>query len=181
MILATQFTGAKVGRPRQCQCGRAGLPASLSSAVNTNNAMSDEQVLYEAKLDKEGRRLSFAGLVLLLLWVGAGAVLCFVFDSFPSNIFPLVLFALGAGIFATQTVRCFRLRHNPGVYRISIDDYGLYVHSDDPSCAPSFAVIAPDVHRLLRKTIKGHEGGDDHEYYVETKSGTRHRIAQLFA
>ena len=143
--------------------------------------MSDQQVLYEAKLAKEGRKLTLAGLVLLALCVGAGAVLCFVFDTFPSNIGPLVLFALGTAYFATQILRGLRLRHNPGVYRISIDDYGLYVHSDDSSCGPSFAVIAPDVHRLVRKTIKGHDGSDDHEYYVETKSGPRHRIAQLFA
>ena len=74
-----------------------------------------------------------------------------------------------------------KLIKNPGVYRISIDDYGLYVHSDDPASAPSFSVIAPDLYRLVRKTIKRYESCDDYEYCVETKSGTRHRIEQLFA
>jgi hypothetical protein len=46
---------------------------------------------------------------------------------------------------------------------------------------PSFSVIAPDLYRLVRKTIKRYESSDDYEYYVETKSGKRHRIAPLFA
>ncbi|HZQ48354.1 MAG TPA: hypothetical protein VFC07_15160 [Verrucomicrobiae bacterium] len=143
--------------------------------------MSDRKILYEAKLATEGRKLTRAGLAALILWTGAGAVLCFFFDSFPSNILAVILFAIGATILAGQTVRVFRQRHNPGVYRISIDDYGLYVHSDDPSSAPSFSVVAPDLCCLVRKTIKQYESCDDHEYYVETKSGTRHRIEQLFA
>ena len=89
-------------------------------------------------------------------------------------------FALGAVIFALQTFRVMKLRKNPGVYRVSIDDYGLYVHSDDPACAPSFSVIAPDLYRLIKKTIKYYDAGDEYEYYVETKSGKRHRIEKLF-
>ena len=117
----------------------------------------------------------------LIFWIGIGLVLCFAFDSFPSNIGALVIIGIGAVSIALLIARVFRLRSNAGEYRISIDDYGLYVHSDDPSSVPSFSVIAPDVCCLVRKTIKRYESSDDHEYYIETKSGTRHRIEQLFA
>ena len=145
--------------------------------------MNDQQVLYEARLAKDGRKLTCAGLVVLGLWVGCGVLLCFRFDSFPSNILALAVLALGAVGLAAQTVRFFRLCQNPGVYRISIDDYGLYVHSDDPSSAPSFSVVGPDIDRLVRTIIKrgDSDSPDDHEYYVETMSGKRHRIEQLFA
>jgi len=143
--------------------------------------MSDHLVLYEAKLAKEGHKLTCAGLVVLVLWVGAGSVLCFVFTTFPSRLLPLGIFALGAVGFAMQTLRAVRLGRNPGFYRISIDDHGLYVHSDDPFSAPSFSVIAQEVYHLVRKTIKRYESSDDHEYYIETKSGIRHKIEQLFA
>ena len=88
---------------------------------------------------------------------------------------------LGAVGIALQIVRVMKLCSNPGFYKISIDDYGVYVHSDDPTSAPPFSVIAPELYRLVRKTIKRYESTDDHEYYVETKSGKRHRIEQLFA
>jgi len=143
--------------------------------------MSDHLVLYEAKLAKEGHNLTCAGLVVLVLCVGAGSVLCFVFTTFPSRLLPLGIFALGAVGFAMQTLRAVRLGRNPGFYRISIDDHGLYVHSDDPFSAPSFSVIAQEVYHLVRKTIKLYESSDDHEYYIETKSGIRHKIEQLFA
>jgi hypothetical protein len=143
--------------------------------------MNSQQVLYQAKLAKEGRKLTWAGLAALVFWVGIGLVLCFAFDSFPSNTGALVVIGIGAVGIALLTARVFRLRRNPGDYRISMDDYGLYVHSDDPSSAPPFSVIAPELCRLVRKTIKRYESCDDYEYYVETKSGTRHRIEQLFA
>ena len=143
--------------------------------------MNSAQVLYEAKLSREGRKLSRAGFLVLVVWVGAGAVLCFVFSSFPGSLLPMAVFALGAAGFALKTARVMKLRKNPGVYRISIDDYGLYVHSDDPASAPSFSVMAPDIYRLVRKTIRWYEGADEYEYYVETKSGARHRIEQIFA
>jgi hypothetical protein len=143
--------------------------------------MTSQQVLYEAKLSREGRKLSCAGLVVLLVWVVAGAVPCFVFDSFPERLLPLAVVVLGAVAFGQQTLRFMKLRRNPGFYRVSVDDYGVYVHSDDPASAPSFSVIAPDLHCLVRKTIKNSESCNEHEYYVETKSGIRHRIEQLFA
>jgi len=65
------------------------------------------------------------------------------------------------------------------MYQISIDNYGLYVHSDAPKLAPSFFVVATDISRLIRKTIRDSEGCEEHEYYVETKSGRRHRIQDL--
>ncbi len=77
--------------------------------------------------------------------------------------------------------RTMKLRRNPGFYRISIDDYGLYVHSDEPSLGPSFSIIAPDICCLVRTTTKHGDTDDTHEYYVETKSGKRHEIGQLFA
>ena len=142
--------------------------------------MSNPQVFYEAKLSREGRKLTLAGSIALVLWLGGGAVLCFRFSSFPENLSPMAIFAVGALCLALPLFRVNRLRSNPGFYRISIDDYGLYVHSDDPGSAPPFNIIAPDVHRLVRKTIS-HSETTDVEYYVETKSGTRHRIEQLFS
>jgi hypothetical protein len=65
------------------------------------------------------------------------------------------------------------------VYQISIDNYGLYVHSDAPDFAPSFSLLATDISRLIRKTIRDSEGSEEHEYYVETKSGRRHQIQNL--
>ena len=65
------------------------------------------------------------------------------------------------------------------MYQISIDNYGLYVHSDAPDFAPSFSVVATDIAHLIRKTIKHYEGADEYEYYVETKSGCRYRIQDL--
>ena len=138
-------------------------------------------MLYEAKLAQEGRKLTFAGLVVLALWTGIGGVLCFGYTPFPERLVPLSIVGLGAVGFSLQTLRMMRLRKNSGCYRISIDDYGLYVHSDDPSLAPAFSVIAPDVCRLVRITIKQYESSDEHEYYVETKSGSRHQIEQIFA
>jgi len=143
--------------------------------------MKSQQVLYEARLSRAGRKLTCGGLVVLVLWVGAGVVLCFRFSSFPGSLFPMAIFVLGAVGFARQLVRVMKLRRNPGFYRVSIDDYGLYVHSDDPASAPSFSVIAPDMQHLVRRTIKRYEATDDYEYYVETRSGTRHQIEQLFA
>src|SRR5258706_4194419 len=142
--------------------------------------MNSQQVLYEAKLSRAGRILSRAGWVVLVFWVGGGAVLCFRFDSFPGNLLPLAIFVIGAAGFARQIARVMKLRRNPGSYTISIDDYGLYVHSDDPASAPSFSVIAPDLYRLVRKTIKYYDAGDEHEYYIETKSGKRHQVEKLF-
>ena len=142
--------------------------------------MNSQQVLYQVKLAKEGRKLTWAGLAVLVFWVGTGLVLCFAFDSFPSNIGALVIFGIGAVGTTLLTARVFRLRANPGNYRISIDDYGLYVHSDDPASAPSFSVIAPDLYRLVRKTIKYYDAGDEHEYYIETKSGKRYQVEKLF-
>jgi hypothetical protein len=126
--------------------------------------MNAQQVLYQAKLAKEGRKLTWAGLAVSVLLVGLGVVLWFV-DSFPSNIGVMVIIGIGVAGVALQSARVSRLWNNPGDYRISIDDYGLYFHSDEPS----------------RRTIKRYESCDDYEYYVETRSGTRHRIGQLFA
>jgi len=143
--------------------------------------MNPQQVLYEAKLSREGRKLTRAVLLVLMLWVGLGAVLCFRLESFPENILLMALFIFGTAGFALQAVRVMKLRKNPGFYKVSIDDYGLYVHSDDPASAPSFSVSAPDLDCLVRKTIKRYDSTDDYEYYVETKSGKRHRIEQMFA
>ena len=152
----------------------------LGHKVKTKN-MSVPQVLYEAELAKAGRKLTCGGMAALALWTGVGVVLCFKFTPFPGSLILLLFFALGAVGLSIQALRLMRLCRNAGYYRISMDDYGLYVQSDDPSLAPSFSVIAPDVCRLVRKAIKQYDSTDNYEYYVETKSGTRHRIEQLFA
>ena len=142
--------------------------------------MNPIQVLYQAKLAKEGRKLTWAGLAALAIWVGIGLVICFDSNSLLSNRGALVVIGIAVVGTALLTARVFRLRRNPGDYRISIDDYGLYVHSDDPASVPSFSVIAPDLYRLVRKTVKYYDGGDEHEYYIETKSGKRHQVEKLF-
>src|SRR5512133_568676 len=101
--------------------------------------MNSQQVLYEAKLSQEGCKLSRGGTAVLVLWLAVGAVLCFAFTSFPERLLPMAIFALGAAGLALQIVRVAKLRRNPGVYRVSIDDYGLYIVSDDPASAPSFS------------------------------------------
>jgi len=154
--------------------------AELRPLVATKT-MIGQQILYEAKLAKVGKGLSWAGPVVLAFWVIGGLVLCFRFDSFPSNLGALVIIGLGGALFARATGRGFRWRKNPGIYRISIDDDGLHVHSDDPAAVPSFTIVANDIYRLVRKTISWGDSGDEHEFYIETKSGARHRIEQLFA
>ena len=142
--------------------------------------MSAQEILYEAKLAKVGKGLSWAGPVVLAFWLVGGLVLCFRFDSFPSNLGALIVIGVGGVLFARAAVRGFRWRKNPGVYRISVDDDGLHIHSDDPLTMPSFSVSAQEVNRLVRKTISW-ESGDAHEFYIETTSGKRHQIEQLFA
>lgn len=139
------------------------------------------QVLYEAKLSKVGHKLACGALVLIALLTAVGMVLCFEISSFLDSLLPLGVLVFVAVGFSIHAMRMMRLSKNAGFYRISIDDYGLYVQSDDSSLASSFSVIAPDMCRLVRKTITQYDRSDDHEYYVETKSGTRHRIVQLFA
>jgi hypothetical protein len=134
--------------------------------------MNPQQILYEAKLSQEGRKLWRLGWVVLLLWIGVGVAVCFRFSTFPGNLLPMVILVVGALAIGRPLMRVKGLRNNPGVYRVSVDDYGLYVHSDDPVAAPSFSV---------RRTIRRYESCDDYEYYVVTKSGSRHRIEQLFA
>jgi hypothetical protein len=88
-----------------------------------------------------------------------------------------VVFVLGSGMW-----KMFPLRRNPGVYRISIDDHGIYVRNDAPAFAPSFSVVAPDIARLIHTTIirKSNKGDSkDHEYYVENKAGERFPIEKL--
>ena len=143
--------------------------------------MSSQQILYEAKLAKVGKGLSWSGPVVLAFWVIGGLVLCFRFDSFPSNLVALVIIGLGGVIFSRAIWLGIRWRKMSGIYRVSIDDSGLRVHSDDPATAPSFTVVANDIYRLVRKTIRWSDSADEHEFYIETKSGARHRIGQLFS
>lgn len=140
--------------------------------------MSDQQVLYEAKLDRTGTWLAWGASMAMVLFLSFGLAASFLADSF-SKIFPIVWSAICIGIFSWQIRRMLRLRRSPGVYRISIDDYGLYVQCDAPSFAPSFSVIAPDISCLVHKTIKDFDSGDEHEYFIETKSGARYKIEDL--
>ena len=139
---------------------------------------SGQQILYETKLAKVGSMLTWGALLAMLLFCGFGLTLSFLVD-FPGNLFPATWAVLCAVLFGFQLRRVLPLRSNPGGYRISVDDYGLYVQSDAPSVQPSFSVAATDLHRLIRKTIQHSDTADDHEYYVETKSGKRHRIEDI--
>ena len=142
--------------------------------------MGVPQVLYEAKLAQKRRELTFVILPLLALWT-IGWIYKFKFDSSPDRFQDLAFLAVGATVLGIHPLWMTRFWKNCGCYRISIDDYGLYVHSDDPTSPPSFSVIATDMGRLVRKTVKHFDESDDHEYFVETKSGTRHQFWPLFA
>jgi len=156
-------------------------PPSVSRSL-VHIKMSDSQILYEAKLPWHGRRLAWASLLGFVLYVGVVSAVLFVVDSFPDNVGPLIgINVVGAVIFGVSAVVAFRWRRNPGIYRISIDNHGLYVHSDDRWAGQSFSVIAPDIRSLVRKTCRHADSTDTYEYYVQTKSGRRHRIGDLFA
>ena len=137
--------------------------------------MSHQRVLYEAKLAKVGSGQAWAGAGLLLVCIVGSILFCL-----HSAYVPLIITGLAAVYFFQGLIRGVRLWKNAGIYQISMDDYGLYVHSDEPESAPTFSVIAPDIRRLIRKTIVHAESTDEHEYYIETKAGVRHRIGQLF-
>ena len=82
-------------------------------------------------------------LLALVFWMGFYAAFSLAFHDFQFHSFNdifhtgfgLAIFSIGVGIIAVHIVRGLRLCRNPGVYRISIDDHGLYAHSDDPSSA----------------------------------------------
>jgi hypothetical protein len=141
--------------------------------------MSNPQILYETKLARPGRTMILGGVMIFALWTGAGLVLCFRYTPFPKRLFALAFLGIGAAVPGWLIYRGFQLIHNAGFYRIHLDDYGLYVQCDAPSFPPSFSIIAPNLKCLVRRTIKSSEGPDDHEYYVETRSGKRHRIEEL--
>ena len=145
--------------------------------------MTDQQVVYEVKLAKVGTKVTPVALISLVLWLGAGWVLCFLFTAPSDRLLPLCLFGLGAVALAFVSLRMVLLRRNAGYYRISADDHGLYVHSDDPLSRASFSIKAPDLCCLVRKTIPDCDcsSSDSHEYFVETKSGARHEIDPFFA
>lgn len=136
---------------------------------------SSRQIVYEVRLACAGRDFWLGGGMLLVACV-AGDVYTFLERDYV----PLVFLGLGTTYSAYVTSRGWRLWRNPGVYRISIDDQGMYVHSDDPKVIPSFTITATDIQRLIWKTIPGSDGPDTYEYYVETKSGARHRIGNRF-
>src|SRR5579872_5283027 len=111
--------------------------------------MKDKKVLYEADLAKVGRRLSWLGWGGVLVCLVAGVGLTWHFGAIEGS-----FSAFFAFIFSLVARRGFCLLRHPGVYQISIDDYGLYVQSDDPESAPSFSIPATDICRLVRKTIQ---------------------------
>ncbi|HEY4417773.1 MAG TPA: hypothetical protein VGO57_18925 [Verrucomicrobiae bacterium] len=145
------------------------------ASVCLSQAMNEPQILYETDLAEVGHQLSWAGISLVMACLVGGVLLCWY-----ANFLPLIFVVIAGAGFSYNTLQGFRLRKRGGVYRISMDDHGLYTHSDDPKSAASFTVIAPDSYRLVRKTIRDHDAADEHEYYVETKSGIRHQLGKLF-
>jgi hypothetical protein len=142
--------------------------------------VNERRILFETSLRKTGAALVRGAILVMLLFMGFGLFLAYHAVSFSFSVLALVWVAVCACIFGWQIRRLLAVRRNAGVYQISIDNYGLYVHSDAPDFAPSFSVPATDIARLIRKTIKHSESSDDHEYYVETKSGRRYQIQDLF-
>jgi hypothetical protein len=140
--------------------------------------VNERRILYETSLAKTGATLTRGAVVVMLLFVGFGLLLVFGTGTFPSGASALVWVGICVVAFSFAIRRFLRLRRNPGIYQISIDSYGLYVHCDAPDFAPAFSVVATDISYLVRKTIKQFESSDEYEYYVETKSGRRYRIEE---
>ena len=135
------------------------------------------EVLYEGKFVEKGRRLLWASLLGYFLYAGVVSIGLSVLGSFHDNIEPIVGWNVGGLIiFGVAFVFACRWRRNPGFYRISIDDYGLYVQSDDRSCGPAFDVVATDLQALVRVECIGVES-HYYEYRVRTKAGA---VYQLF-
>ena len=144
--------------------------------------MNGSEILYEAQFGHSARRYFWTLVVLLAAWVGVGVLLWWCAKRLWANLGWLPVFLLGSFAGVVGVVKMFRRRNHPGVYRISVDDYGFYVQCDDPARSPSFAVLATDLASLVHKTIKvSGDSSDEHEYYVQTKSGPRHRIDLFYA
>jgi hypothetical protein len=141
--------------------------------------MSQRRILYRARLAKYGKRLFWGGTVLTAL-LSFGLILIFWYGSIGDGVvFTIFLVILIASFFG-KMVRAARWQNNAGMYQISIDEEGLYIHSDDPTSPMSFDVKASEICRLIKKTFRNYDGADRCEYYIETKSGERHQIEQLF-
>lgn len=139
--------------------------------------MKERRILFETSLAETSSSLVWRNLAVLMVFAGCVIFMDWVTGSFPRGTLWLAVVGLIViGRFWRQLRKFFLLWRNSGVYQISIDDYGLYVHSDAPDFASSFSIPATDISRLVRRTIKDSDGGDEHEYYVETKSGRRYRI-----
>jgi hypothetical protein len=141
--------------------------------------VKERRILFETSLAETSGRLLWRNLAVLMVFVGCVLFMDFATGSFPKGALWFALVGLIIiGKFRQQLRRFLLLRRNSGVYQISIDSYGLYVHSDAPDFAPSFSVPATDISRLVRLTIKDSDG-DEYEYYVETKSQRRYRIQDI--
>src|SRR5215204_6345664 len=147
----------------------------------TPTAEERPEVLYEAKLAQHGRRLFQALLLVFVLWAGFVSAILFLDESFGTREPVIAFTVVGAIMVAVPIVMACRWCRNPGIYRVSVDHYGIYVHSDDASSGKAFSVVATDLHSLVRITCKHHENSDTYEYYVQTKSGPRYQLADVFA
>ena len=148
--------------------------------------MSDgnRKILYEARLAQLGRRYFWTCAVLAVPFTGGGVAMFLrpvdpCTDTPADHYVPVGILALIAAFLIYGMIFSGWLWRNPGVYRISIDDQGLYVHSDAPKFMPSFTVAATDIHRLVQKTVSQSDGPDTLEYYVETKTGVRHVVGKF--
>lgn len=134
------------------------------------------EILFEMKLTKAGAWLTPGILIASALFIVPGIILVSV-SPFPESLILLPWVGVCIWIFGAQLWMILPLRKNPGVYRISLDHYGFYVHSDAPAIQDSFSVVATDLQCLVHTTIAGES--DDHYYYVETKSGKRYQLVGL--
>ena len=134
------------------------------------------EILFEIKLKKAGAWLTPGLLIGSAIFIVPGIILVAVLP-FPDSLFLFLWLGLCFWIFGVQLWRILPLRKNPGDYRIWLDDYGFYVHSDAPSIQPPFSVVATDLQRLVHKIVVG--DSDDHYYYIETKSGKRYQLEEL--
>jgi hypothetical protein len=142
--------------------------------------VNGRKILFETSLAKTSGRLVLRNLAILMIFAGCVLFMDFATGSFPQG--ALWLAVVGLILLSTFRQRLhgiFLLQRKSGVYQISIDNYGLYVHSDAPDFAPSFSIPATDISRLIRITIKDSDNSDEFEYYVETKSRRRYRIQDI--
>ncbi len=135
--------------------------------------MRNQKILYEADLQKTAKAFKLGAISLTVILV-IGFVWCLLGGAFPGNFFLLAIVGIAIAGTACQLIRISKWRQ--GTYRIHLDSIGLHVHSDEPALGDSFSVAVLNLHRLVKKRV-GNGEDIEYEYFVEEKTGQRHKIS----